>query len=164
MSEDKEPRGGALESRDDSRQAAAVLADNVRRELLIFSRDLEAPVLDRSEFLDPLRQFLIRSRHTGLRVLLIDPTRAIREGHGLVRLAQRLPTHVSMHRPHEDDMDAADAFMVCDDRGFLYRTLADRLEGRWSENDPPQARRLRKRFDQMWERSEADPEFRRLGT
>jgi len=152
-----------LETRDDSRQAAAVLANMVRRELIIFSRDLEPPVLDHSEIIDPLRKFLVASRHTRIRVLTIDPSRALRDGHGLVRLAQRLPTHVSMHRPHEDDADAIDTFMVADERAYLYRTVAERYEGRWCENDPVRSRQLRKRFDDIWERSKAEPEFRRLG-
>ncbi|MCP1726791.1 hypothetical protein J2T60_000756 [Natronospira proteinivora] len=152
-----------LESRDDSRQAAATLAGLVRRELIIFSHNLEPPVLDHAEIIDPLRQFVVASRHTRIRVLTVDPVRALRDGHGLVRLAQRLPTHIQMHRPHEDDADARDTFIVADETAYLYRTLADRYEGRWSEYDPVRARQLRKRFDALWERSKPESEFRRLG-
>lgn len=163
MAEQDEQPGGPLESRDDSRQAARHLAENVRRELLIFTRDLEPAILDQSEFLEAVRQFAIRSRHTRVRILVQDATRAIREGHGLVRLARRISSHISLHRPHRDDADQADAFIVADETGYLYRTIADRLEGRWHAYDPPEARRLHKRFNDMWERSQAESEFRRLG-
>ncbi|MEA5445334.1 hypothetical protein VCB98_05840 [Gammaproteobacteria bacterium AB-CW1] len=163
MSDDPQNTGGSLEYRDDSREAARQLAEATRRELLIFTRDLEPAVLDQSEFLEAVRQLVIRSRHTGLRVICQDPTRAIKEGHGLIRLARRVSSHVSLHRPHREDAEEADAFIVSDETGYLYRPLADRLEGRWSPNDPTQARRLRQRFDQMWDRSEPETEFRQLG-
>lgn len=163
MSDSTEQPSGHIDSRDESRVAAQTLAENVHRELLIFSRDLEPAVLDQEDFLDAVRQFLIRSRHTRLRVLVQDPTRAIREGHGLVRLAARLTSHVGLHRPHRDDAGHSDAFIVADNTGFLYRPMADRLEGRWHAYDPPEARRLNKRFTEMWQRSEPEPEFRRLG-
>lgn len=163
MAEKDDQAGGPLDAREDSRQAARYLAENVRRELLIFTRDLEPAIFDQAEFLDAVREFAIRSRHTQVRVLVQDATRAIREGHGLVRLARRISTHVHLHRPHRDDQDQVDAFIVADETGYLYRPLADRLEGRWHAYDPPEARRLNKRFHEMWERSQAEPEFRRLG-
>ncbi|MDQ2070783.1 DUF7931 domain-containing protein [Natronospira bacteriovora] len=155
--------GGPLETRDDSRQAARHLAELVRRELRIFTRDMDPAVLDQVEFLEAARQFAIRSQHTRIRVLVQDATRAVKEGHGLTRLAARLSSHVSLHRPHDDDVSHADTFIVADDQGYLYRPLADRLEGRWHAYDPAEARRLARRFDEMWERSKPEPEFRRLG-
>lgn len=163
MSKDTIEPGQPLASREDSRLAALHIAENVRRELLIFTRDLDPAVLDHADFLEAVRQFVIRSRHTQLRVLVQDATRAIREGHGLVRLATRVSSHVSLHRPHPDDASQAEAFIVADDRAYLYRPLADRLEGRWNSYDPPEARALAKRFQTMWDRSKPEPEFRRLG-
>ncbi len=153
---------GPLESLSDNRAAADHLAGEVRRELLVFSRDMDPNVLNRGEWLEAVRQFVIRSRHTQLRVLVIDPTRAIREGHGLVRLGQRLSSHIHLHRVNEDHADRADCFIVADDLAYLYRPNAARWEGRWSTRSGADARQLRQDFDDMWQRSLPEPEFRKL--
>jgi hypothetical protein len=162
---DNEPAvaGEALETLDDNRRAAAALAAQARRDLIVFSRDMDPPILDQESFLESVRQFAIRSGHTHVRVLLIDAARAVSEGHGLIRLAQRLPSHVSLHRVHQDDAGHVDAFICADRRGYLYRTLGDRHEGRWNSDSPLDARRLVDRFGTMWERSRPEPEFRKLG-
>lgn len=153
---------GRLDSLSTQRQAALELALGLRRELLIFSHDLDPLLLDREDWLEAVRQFVIRSRHTRARILVIDSTRAIREGHGLVRLAQRLSSHIAIHRAHPDDADNPDAFLVADGVGYLHRPNATRWEGSWARQSGAEARRLEKRFDTMWERSQPETEFRNL--
>lgn len=151
-----------LDSLGTNREAVLALARALRRELLIFSHDLDPLLLDREDWLEAIRQFAIRSRHTRVRVLLMDPTRAAREGHGLIRLAQRLSSHIEIHRVDHEDREHPDAFLVADGIGYLHRPNATRWEGLWSLQSGAEARRLEQRFDTMWERSQPESEFRNL--
>ena len=76
-------------------QLTLEVISRARREVAIYSRDLDPPLLGSRAALDALRRFAIGTRDAQLRVLVHDLRRAIREGHGLIQLGQRLSSHVS---------------------------------------------------------------------
>lgn len=152
-----------LETQADNCEAALAVAGEARRSLVIFTRDLEPAIYDRTEFLDIVRRLAISSRFAGIRILLRDPTRAIKDGHRLVELARRLTSRVEIRRVHSDFSDLTEAFLVADEKAVLYRTLADRNEGIADLHDPVRARDKLRLFDTVWEKSEPEPELRQLG-
>lgn len=151
-----------LSTAADNRRAALEIAKLARRQLAIFSRDLEPQVLDTPEMLAAVKQLALSGSQARVRILLIDSTRAIRDGHRLVGLARRLSSYVEIRRPHRDYLDLAEAFMIADEKGLLLRTLATRWEGIVDPSDPLQARERLKLFDEIWQRSHSDPETRQL--
>ena len=52
--------------------------------------------------------------------------------------------------------------MIVDDVGIIRRAHNDRFEGLAEFNNPGEARLLLKRFNDAWERSQPEPELRRL--
>jgi hypothetical protein len=44
----------------------------------------------------------------------------------------------------------------------MWRANAERSQGRVCFNDPMSVRRLRSRFDDLWQEAQPDPELRRL--
>ncbi len=146
----------------ENREAALEIAQIARRELAIFTRDLEPQVYDTSEFVDAVKRLALSASRARIRILLIDANRAAKEGHRLVELSRRLSSFIEIRRPHRDYLDMAEAFMIADEQGVMYRKLSSRWEGTVDPHDPLQARERLKLFDEIWQRSNADPETRQL--
>ncbi len=152
----------ALTSREDSRAAAALLANMARRQIDLFTADLEPAVYDQEAFVDALSRLAISHPRARIRILAKDFERTVKEGHRLVEAARRLSSYVEIRRVHEDYRDNNETFLLVDDYGLLHRRHAPRYEGVFSCKAPLEVRRLRATFDEIWERSEPDSDLRRL--
>lgn len=152
-----------VEDISDNREAAVRLAQKARRSLAIFTRDLEPEILDNHEFLEAVKRLALGGRYVKVRILIVDSTRAVKEGHRLVELARRLSSLVELRKPSTDFLDRPEAYVIADNSGILYRPIATRYEGIFGEHDPPRAREMLREFDRIWQQSHADTEMRRLG-
>ena len=148
---------------DEAADAALALARQARRSLRIFSRDLDARLYSSQPFRDAVSALARADRHTHVHILVQDPSRAVRDDHRLIGLAQQLPSHIGVRRVAEDWQHENCACLIADEHGVLWRPAGDRFEGWVDFNAGPRALELRKWFDDIWEQSEPDPEFRRLG-
>lgn len=146
----------------DNRAAALEIAQLARRQLAIFTRDLEPPLYDTPEFVEAVKQLVLSGSRTNVRILLVDAQRATKEGHRLVELARRVSSYIEIRKPHRDYLDLAETFMIADETGLLYRKLATRWEGIVDPHDPLAAREKLKLFDDIWQRSLSDVETRQL--
>ena len=152
-----------LENLGDNREASAAVASAAKRELALFSRDLEPLIYDSEPFLMAVQALAARSRMSRIRVVSIDPGPAIRAGHRLIALAQRFSSYIEIRRASRDHADLAETFLVADEVALLYRPVSSRYEGYVDLYAPPAARLCLKTFAGIWEAAEPDPEFRRLG-
>ncbi|HRO88233.1 MAG TPA: GNAT family N-acetyltransferase [Chiayiivirga sp.] len=156
----------ALRETDSPAQVADLtleLIGRARRELSIYTRDLDPATLDSRAASEALRAFTIGTRNTMARVLVHDLRRAVREGHALIALAQRLPSHFAI-RVVEDEPDVqyAAAFVANDRGGYLFRPIATRFEASASLLDPARNRQLLAYFNEVWERARPASELRPL--
>lgn len=151
-----------LESAADNRDAAIGIAQLARRQLSIFTRDLEPELYDTPEFLGAVRRLALSGSKASIRILLIDSTRSRKEGHRLVELARQLSSYIEIRKPHRDYLDLAEAFLIADERAILFRKLASRWEGIADTDDPKMARDKLKLFGEIWQRSHPDLETRQL--
>ena len=152
-----------LTSAEDCRQATLALLKNTRRTIALFSRDLEPSIFGTVEFATALQRLALRSRFTHIRIVVINPGPAIRDGHRLIELARRLSSFIEFRRPGPDHAQMAESFLVCDETGVMYRPLANRYEGFADTSNPLEARKLLKTFAEIWSQAEPEQEFRRLG-
>ncbi|MGH8281191.1 MAG: hypothetical protein ACRERZ_03255 [Gammaproteobacteria bacterium] len=152
-----------LTSSADNRDAAVRLASEARVSLAMFTRDLDPVIYNTEEFATAVRQLALRSRYSRIRVVAIDPTAAIKDGHRLIELGRRLSSFIEFRRPSADHAKLPESFLVADETGLLYRPVASRYEGFADPDNPVEARVRLRLFDEIWERAEPEPEFRRLG-
>lgn len=156
-----ESREIAVESLEEARDVTLAVLRQARHRLWIYSRDLDPLLLGTPEALDAIRQFGIGRRNAELRILLHDPMSALRSGHGLVPLVQRLSSRMAFRVPEtEHDLQYPAAFVVDDTGGYLFRPIGSRFEGTADLHGPGRARQLREYFDQVWERSLPSRELR----
>lgn len=158
----KDPEPILVATSGDNRIAAVALVKQGRRYLHIFSRDLDPAVYDTTTFVSAVRELATYSRYSQIRILVQNSERIAKHGHRLVQLAHRLSSFIQVRKPARDHQALSEAFLVVDKLGLLHRKMSDRYDGVVNFNAPLEAAALVRFFDEVWDRSEPDPELRRL--
>jgi len=151
-----------LQTREECRHASELMVQQCLASLEIFSRDLDASLYDQAPFLQALGALCLSNRRARVRILVQDPMTAVKRGHRLIELSRRLSSSIEIRQAHQDYRHHNEAFLVADDCGLIYRSLSDRYEGTANFYNPVQAERKADFFTEVWDRSEAHPELRRL--
>lgn len=145
------------------RHGIARLASQARDELLILSRDLQPNFYDQAGFLDAVRGLALqRAERRPVRVLLEDTEAPVQRGHRFIELARRLDSAIEIRCPPEDLIGTEEPCLIADSQGCACGGGTARDELTLDFDDPAQARRLRRRFESLWEQSSPHSELRRL--
>ncbi len=152
----------SVESQDEAAAAALAVIMSARRELAIYTRDLDPALFGNAEALEMLKTLAIRGRGARIRILVQEPQIAALDGHRLIPLAQRLTSVFELRTPVEDDRQYASAFVVSDALAYYFRALGSRFEGETSPRGPGRASQLQEYFDGVWERAALCDELRQL--
>ena len=152
-----------IESREQALTETLGLIAAARREIYIYTRDLDPLLLDTEAVLDALKRVAISGRGAAIRILIQDPQQPIRHGHRLIKLAQRLTSAFTLRTPTQaEDLQYPSAFLLNDASGFYFRTLGNRYEGEVVSYAPGRHAQLLEFFRRVWERSETSEELRQL--
>lgn len=156
----------AVDGREDLAAIRLQLLAAARYQLAIYWPILPPDVLGSPAELAELRRIATSGRGAEIRIILGDPTAALRSGHRLIDLAQRLPTAVQIRTPCDEDGGGArntSAWLLNDEHGYLFLPDADRLEGRGALRDGPGRAPLLLQFEQIWERALPATQLQPLG-
>lgn len=145
------------------RLAAIDVASAASRRLSIFTHDLEPGIYDDPDFLEIVKHLVLSQSYARIRVLIANPSRAIKTGNNLVHLGRRLNSYIEFRHVREDLRTHPEAFCIADETALLYRLEASRWEGIVDTYEPAVARMYGKMFDEIWLASEVEIEFRQLG-
>jgi hypothetical protein len=126
-----------------------------------FKLAIHLPVLPANIFSSPaelaeLRRIAISGRGAEIRIVLGDAASALRSGHRLIDLAQRLPSVLRIRSPGDEDESTeanASSWLLNDTGGYLLLPDADRWEARAALRDGPGHAPLLLQFEQIWERT-----------
>ena len=153
-----------LETKIENRDAAIALAKQARFSLNLFTRDLDPRVFDNVEFERCISNLARMHKSTDIRILVNDSSRAVTQGHCVIRLAQRLTSSVYIHNPAKEHSGELSTFMVADSIGILHRprSTSHNYEAVVNFMSPQRAGELSDYFNEMWERSTPDSQIRRL--
>lgn len=152
-----------ISTREEMRQAAISVAREATRKVSIFTHDLEPGIYDDPDFLEVIKRLVLSQTYARIRVLITDPARAIKSGNNFVYLGRRLNTYIEFRHVREDLRTHAEAFCIADDKALVYRLQAARWEGIADTYEPAVAKLYSKIFDEIWQASEVEMEFRQLG-
>ncbi len=151
-----------ITSRDELRMISQHMAEQARQSLRIYTRDLDSALYDNEVFTETLSRLARRSKYSSIHILLMDSDKAVKNGHRLIHLQQKLDSYIKIRKVDEQHKDYISAFMVADESGFTFRQFGDRYEAEANYNDPALAGNLLKLFTEIWEMSSPDPQLRRL--
>jgi hypothetical protein len=158
-----ESKRWVISTRDAMRGAATAVAREAKRRGSIFTHDLEPGIYDDADFLEVIKRLVLSQAYARIRVLIADPTRAIKNGNNFVHLGRRLNTYIEFRHVREDLRTHAEAFCIADEKALVYRLQANRWEGIVDTDEPSVAKLYGKMFDEIWLASEVEMEFRQLG-
>lgn len=145
-------------------ESAIRLITEARRQICIYTRDLEHGLYGHNDVVEAFRQFAINSRDGCVQIIVQDTFAARSKPHALIDLAQRLPSSFQLRTPVErEDQQYSSAFLINDRDGYLFRLNAERYQGEWSPNHPARKKQLYEEFDRIWQRCRPCTEFRALG-
>ena len=158
-----EVRRIAIESHEQALAETLRLVGDAKRELCIYTRDLDPALLDTEPMLEALKCLGIAGRGASVRILVQEPQQPARRGHRLIALSQRLTSVFTLRTPvQENDLQYPSAFLLNDTRGYYFRVLGNRYEGEAVNYAPGKHAQLLEFFNQVWERSEGSEELRQL--
>lgn len=146
----------------EARDAVITLAEQARRIVQIFTHELDPEVYDNERFATALSLLARRTPTSEVHILIQDSRPAINAKHTLVNLCQQLTSYVKVRRVSEDYLQTPDEFMLADKIGFMYRKTYKSYEGLVNFCHKGKAQRLDEAFNEVWNISHADPEFRLL--
>lgn len=145
------------------RQAAIEVTREANRKVSIFTHDLEPGIYDDPDFLEIIKRLVLSKTYARIRVLIADPSRAVKNGNNFVHLGRRLNSYIEFRHVCEYLRTHAESFCMADDIALIYRLQASRWDGIVDTFEPPVARLYSKMFDEIWLASEVEVEFRQLG-
>jgi hypothetical protein len=148
----------------ENRDAAISLAEQARLSLNIFSRDLDPRVFDNTGFERCVFNLSRAHRSADIRILVLDSSLAVSQGHCLIRLAQKLTSSVHIHNPAREHRRELSTFIIADAVGLLHRPQSTGRNYQATVNfmSPQRAGEMQDYFNEMWERSTPDSQIRRL--
>lgn len=152
-----------ISTQEEMRQAVIDVTREASRKVSIFTHDLEPGIYDDPEFLEVIKRLVLSKTYARIRVLIADPSRAIKNGNNFVHLGRRLNSYIEFRHVREDLRTHGEAFCIADETALVYRLQAIRWEGIADTFEPSVAKLYESMFDEIWSASEVEFEFRQLG-
>jgi predicted GNAT family N-acyltransferase len=151
-----------VDSAQSFNEQAKKLVRRAERKIRIFSKDLDPRIYDDEEFYRLMFDFARAHPYAEIHILVKNPRLLVQNGHRLLRLYHHLPSRVQMKSLNSTIKTLHTEFLLIDHNSILYNQSSDRYTGYVVYHSPLEAVELADSFDSMWERSEFDPELRRL--
>jgi hypothetical protein len=156
-------RRWVISTSDEMRKAVIEIAKTASRKVSIYSHDLEPGIYDDPDFLEVIKRMVLSQAYARVRVLIADPARAMKNGNNFVHLGRRLNTYIEFRHVREDLRTHTESYCIADETALVYRLQANRWEGIADTYEPAVAKVYGKTFDEIWQASEVELEFRQLG-
>ncbi len=147
-------------SHEEVREATIAVASRAERSITILTPDLEPSIYSDEAFLEVVKRLVLARSYSRVRVLVWDPSRAVRIGNPLVGLASRLNATIDIRNLQEKYRGhIKDAFIIADDSAILYRSDGRGYDGIMGSHEPEIVEQHLEAFRQPWE----DSVFRHQG-
>jgi hypothetical protein len=141
--------------------ATIKMATQANRTIDIISRKLDPVIYNTLEFVEAIKQLILKSSRSRIRILVFEPAQIVKRGHRVVDLAMNMSSYITINVPSLEHASFNEALLVADASGYIYRKESEHFEAKVNFNDQRTSRFLIHEFDKMWEKSRSDPNLRR---
>lgn len=152
----------SLSSAEALQEQALLLACEARRQLLIFTPDLEPFLYNRPAFAEAVLELLKRSKYTEVHILARDLAPAKEMSHSLLRLMRYTDGQLQIRKLTTESTGHSPAYLICDDRHLLRRQNSNLYEGFCYRDDRARVKDQLEEFQLLWNVSVTDPDLRVL--
>ncbi len=153
-----------LSSADENSAAMLSLASQSRLEINIFTQNFEDRIYNNVDFETALFELAKLHRSTRIRILIKDSSLAVKKGHRILKLAQKVSSSISIKNPVKKHFDEKSDFITVDRVGMVYRPRSERQNYKACLNymSPQRIATLDDFFNEAWGQAELDRQVRRL--
>ena len=151
-----------MSTKAEVRAAVVAITGLANRGLAIFTPDLEPDIYNHDDFLEALKRFVLSRSFARVRVLISDPTRAMKSGNRFVDMGRRLNSYIEFRNLRREFSEHTEAFCIADDSAIVYRARADSWQGMSDTYEPAVGRKYLDVFDELWHACEHTTELRQL--
>ena len=152
----------AISSSDEHHLSATMMAQQCSRDISIISRELDPQVYNLPLFADAVKNMLLANRRAKVRIIVFESRVIVRRGHLLLNLATHLPSFIEFRKPGNEYNNFNESLFVADNTGYIHRTSAERFDGSINFYDKRKSKILMDVFEEMWGRSDPDPNLRNM--
>lgn len=149
--------------REALKENVAVAFENACHSISIYSPLLDPANFNQSRVVDALAKFCSGGRPNKARILVDRGDETIRSNSRLADLARRFSDFVELRQLSEGYGAPSDMFVVIDRDGYLHQPDSEKAECIVQFSASHEVGALSRRFEQLWERSEAIPGLHVLG-
>ncbi|MGF1548192.1 MAG: hypothetical protein ACFCUG_12785 [Thiotrichales bacterium] len=150
-----------LTTLDENRLALLCMIARAQSKIMLLSHNLDPRLFDDPEIIAALRIFLLE-RGRSVRILVRSGRELSHRNHRLVESMRRWPDRAWVYQLAHRDRPTPWGCVIADQNAVLYQPRSGRYDARLNLDDPPAARRMQLRFQELWQRAEAIPEMRDL--
>ena len=151
-----------VETSEEHREATLKMSQQASRSIEIISHALDPQIYDTPDFIEALKQLVLKHYMVRVRILVFDPVTIVRHGHRMIDLMHNLPTYIEFRKPGFEYDGFSESVFIADATGYVLRTTPERYDGTVNFNDRRGSTLLRRKFEEMWERSRQDPNLKRI--
>lgn len=153
-----------IDTPEENANAAVSLAKQARRNINIFTQDLDSVIYDNIDFVKAVSQLAISDTRTIIRILVHDSILAVKSDHKLLKLARSMHDSIFIRNPSRLYQHIRCSYMVADRLGYVYRGTPQQYNYDASVNfmSPERAATLDDNFMEVWEQSTVDRHVRRM--
>ena len=151
-----DPKTGpsVLRSRDDIRDAVAALIGLARRDIIVFSPQMESFFFNGSQLGQMFASFAARHRNNRARLLVEDAAQVLRDNDRLVGLCRRVTEFIQLRQVGDEHRGLREMFVIVDDVSYMHQPDITEPECIVEPSGRKYSADARRRFDLMWDRSE----------
>ena len=150
-----------IDSSEESIIATLRMAQQAIRTIDIISRPLDPVIYDTEGFVEAVKQMVIKTKKSRVRVLVHEPVQILKHGHQLLDLSLQLSSFIEIRVPGPEHEPINESLFVADRTGYIYRRDCERYEGKLNFKDKRASRLLIHEFEAIWEKSRPDLNLRR---
>ena len=144
------------------RELACALCTSSTRYLKILSPNLDHTIFDSVEVAGAISALARGDSHSRVQILISDSRPILQKGHRLLSLSRRLPSSV-IFRKLSDHPELKGQTVLVGDLDKVLFMPGEEGPGFYDPDSRASAKQFTDKFDSLWERAIADPDFRRLG-
>ncbi len=151
-----------LESVEEFVEYSAELIKPALRSVTILTPDMERLWLGAELVVDSIKLGIVKNRRLQVRLLVADPTLAIRTGHpllGLIKKLSRFEARV-ISKEMQEKQPLTTSMILVDRGGVVVRQSGDNFIGFCHFDDKHTVKNLNADFDQYWRYSETHADLR----
>jgi len=149
-----------LQTPAEQAMALASLAEGAERIIRILSQNLDPALFDNDAFADAVSRVARKGRQCEVRILLQSTEQLVKRSHRIGALHRRLVSSVPIRKLTNVPETVVADFVLVDDRGLFWITRDSDKVCFANDDDRPMVKHLITQFDDLWFRSQPDPELR----